>query len=280
MALATVFFTGIDTSAKWLVLGGLPVLQVVFARYAGHFLWAVILFVPREGPGAFRSVSPAKQAFRSAMLLASTSCNFAALQYLPITVTTTIFFAGPVLVTLLAIPILGEEVGLRRILAVGVGFLGVLVVMQPWGLAFHPAMFFSLAALLCASMYFIMTRMLAGVEANATAQLWSSGLPTLAIAPFVLGDWIWPASPLAWSVFLIIGLLGALGHICANIAHRWADASILAPVVYGQLLLASVAGVLVFDTWPSQWTLLGGLIIIASGLYIWERERAIRGKGD
>lgn len=278
MALAVLFFTFIDTSAKWLVLGGLPVLQVVFARYAGHFFWAVVLFVPREGLGCFRSVSPGRQAFRSALLLTSTSCNFAALQYLPITVTTTIFFAGPVLVTLLAIPILGEQVGPRRIAAVCVGFLGVLVVMQPWGVAFHPAMFLSLGALLCASMYFIMTRMLAGVEANATAQLWSSGLPTLAMLPFVLKIWVWPEGALAWTVFLAIGLFGALGHICANVAHRWADASILAPVVYIQLLLASVAGILVFATWPTGWTLLGGLIIIGSGLYIWQRERRLESR--
>ncbi|MEL6265129.1 MAG: DMT family transporter, partial [Pseudomonadota bacterium] len=146
MALAVVCFTMIDTTAKWLILAGLPALQVVFVRYAGHFLLALAMYLPREGWSAFRSASPGKQALRSLFLAGSTMLNFTALQFLPITVTTTIMFAGPIVVTLLAIPMLGERVGIHRISAVCVGFLGVLVVMQPWGVAFEPAMFLSVAA--------------------------------------------------------------------------------------------------------------------------------------
>lgn len=273
MALAVVFFTCIDTSAKWLILAGLPALQVVFARYLGHLIFAVVLYLPQEGTSALRSNSPGKQALRSFFLAASTALNFTALQHLPITVTTTIFFASPIVVTLLAIPILGEKVGLRRILAVCTGFLGVTIVIQPWGTEFHPAMFFSLGALCMASLYFVMTRMLAGVEANSTQQLWSSGLAAIVLLPFVIEDWIWPDALSEWLVFCAIGCFGALGHICATIAHRWADASLLAPVVYIQIFLAAAAGILVFSTWPTVWTLGGGIIIIASGLYIWQRER-------
>ncbi|TNF22834.1 MAG: DMT family transporter [Rhodobacteraceae bacterium] len=278
MALAVTFFTCIDTSAKWLILAGMPALQVVFARYVGHLVVALVLYLPQEGFTALRSNSPGKQFLRSAFLLGSTSLNFTALQYLPITVTTTIMFAGPVVVTLLAIPLLGEKVGLRRIIAVCVGFTGVIVVMQPWGAEFHPAMLLSLGALVSASLYFVMTRMLAGVESNSTQQLWSAGLAAGAILPFVLKDWHWPADPGTWAVFCIIGGFGAAGHICATIAHRWADASILAPVIYIQIFLAALAGILVFSTWPTVWTLGGGLIIIASGLYIWQRERRVRGR--
>ena len=273
MALGTVFFICIDTSAKWLTLAGLPVLQVVFARYAGHFLWAMALFLPRDGFAAFRSASPRRQLLRALFLLASTTFNFAALQHLPITVTTTIFFAGPIVVTLLAIPLLGEVVGLRRLIAVCVGFGGVLVTMQPWGTAFHPAMFYCLGGLLCASLYFVMTRMLAGIDSNATSQLWASGVATAVIAPVALTQWVWPGGTLQWALVLTIGLWGALGHISATAAHRLAEASILAPVVYNQLLLASLAGIVVFDTWPTPWTLAGAAIIIGSGLYIWQRER-------
>lgn len=278
MALAVMFFTCIDSSAKWLILAGMPALQVVFARYLGHLLVALVLYLPQEGLGALRSNSPGRQFLRSSFLLASTSLNFTALQYLPITVTTTIMFAGPVVVTLLAIPVLGEKVGLRRIIAVCIGFSGVIVVMQPWGAEFHPAMLLSLCALVAASLYFIMTRMLAGVESNSTQQLWSSGMAAVAILPFALSDWHWPTDAVTWGVFGLIGLFGAAGHICATIAHRWADASILAPVIYIQIFLAALAGILLFDTWPTVWTLGGGLIIIASGLYIWQRERSVRGK--
>lgn len=274
MSLAVVLFTCIDTSAKWLSLAGLPVLQIVFSRYAGHFVYALALYLPQEGRAAFHSNAPKQQFLRSVFLFSATICNFAALKYLPITVTTTIAFAGPILVTLLAIPILGERVGIRRILAVCVGFCGVLVVIQPWGAAFHPAMFFSLSALFFASMYFVMTRLLAGVETNATQQVWSAGLATLVLFPFAARVWVWPDSALDWGVLCAIGAFGALGHIAATTAHRWADASILAPMIYSQVLWAALVGILVFSTWPTVWTLGGGSIIIASGLYIWQRERA------
>lgn len=275
MALAGVFFIGTDTSAKWLTLAGLPVLQIVFARYAGHLVYAGLIYLPRQGLSVLGSHAPRRQALRSCLLLSSTILNFAALTYLPITVTTTINFAMPIVVTLLAIPVLGERVGLRRLAAVCVGFIGVLVVVQPWGVQFHPAMLLSLANLAVASGYFVMTRMLAGVEANATQQLWSSGLATLVLAPFALWVWTWPEGPVEWAVLCGIGGFGALGHIFATTAHRLADASILSPLVYTQIILAALAGIVVFGTWPTVWTLVGGAIIVGSGLYIWQRERRL-----
>ena len=273
MALAVVFFTCIDTSAKWLSGIGIPVFQIVFARYAGHLIYAMVIYVPQDGIGAFRSNAPVKQAMRSCFLFVGTILNFQALKYLPITVTTTIAFAGPIVITLLAIPILGEKVGIRRIIAVCVGFLGVLLVVQPWGAEFHPAMIFSLGTLILASLYFIMTRMLAGVESNATQQLWSSGLATFALMPFAYHVWVWPETVLGWVILCLIGAFGAFGHIAATTAHRWADASILAPIIYTQVFWAAIVGVVVFNTWPTVWTLGGGAIIIGSGLYIWQRER-------
>lgn len=280
MAVAVFFFTCIDSSAKWLILSGLPALQVVFARYAGHLILALLLYVPREGFDAVRTGNPFKQFLRSIFLLCSTIFNFLALQFLPITVTTTIMFAGPVVVTLLAIPMLGERVGVRRIFAVIVGFAGVIVVMQPWGAAFHPAMFLSLGALCMGSLYFIMTRMLAGMERTSTQQVWSSAFASIVLLPFVIEGWRWPTGQMQWVIFTLIGTFGALGHICATIAHRWADASLLAPVIYIQVMLAAVAGILIFDTWPTVWTFGGGAIIIFSGLYIWQRERNLSARSS
>lgn len=273
MALAVLFFTGIDTSAKWLHIAGYSALQIIFTRYAVNFILALAIFVPREGLEVFRSNSPGKQALRCLFILGSTALNFLALKHLPITFTTTVMFAGPIVVTLVAIPLLGEVVGIRRILAVCTGFFGVLIVIQPWGTAFQPAMFLSLGALVVASMYFVMTRMLAGVDSTATSQMWPSGLATLVLAPFAIPLFQWPETVTEGVVLICIGLFGGVGHICATYAHRLADASILAPVVYIQLFLAAIVSIVVFGTWPSVWTFGGGLIIIASGIYIWQRER-------
>jgi drug/metabolite transporter (DMT)-like permease len=272
MALAVMLFTMIDTSAKWLVLAGLSAMQVAFLRYAIHFLLAIVVFVPREGLSAFRSHSPKLQILRSASLFIGTCLNFMALKYLPITVTTTIMFAGPIVVTLLAIPVLGEKVGRHRITAVCVGFLGVIVVMQPWGTGFHPAMLLNLGALVGASIYFLMTRKLAGIENNSTAQLWASGLATFCLAPFAFSQWVWPTAAADWVFFVMIGIFGGTAHILATSAHRLADASILAPVIYIQIFSAAFAGIVFFNTYPTVWTLGGGLIIISAGVYIWYRE--------
>ncbi|MCR9110217.1 DMT family transporter [Marivita sp. XM-24bin2] len=277
MVLAVALFTCIDTSAKWLLIAGLPALQVVFARYAGHLIVALLIYLPQEGRNAVRSNSPKLQFLRSVCLLGSTILNFLALSYLPITLTTTIQFTIPIIVTMLAIPILREKVGIRRIIAICVGFSGVLVVTQPWGAVWQPAMLLSIASVTVASLYFVLTRRLAGIETNATQQVWSSAVATAVLLPLVLRGWTWPPDLMAWAVFCGIGFFGATGHIAATTAHRWADASLLSPMFYTQIVFAAFAGIVVFSTWPTIYTLSGGAIIIASGLYIWARERKVKG---
>ena len=276
MASAIFLFTLIDTSAKWLILAGLPAMQVVFSRYVGAFLTALIFFIPRRGLGEFRSNRPWIQVLRALALLGSTVFNFLALRYLPITLTIAMFFAMPIVVTLLSIPILGERVGLRRFLAVLTGFIGVLVIVQPWGAQFHWAVFLSIGALFSASTYFVLTRLLAGIDNNSTSQLWTNGLATLALAPIALQNAVWPENTLNMLVFLFIGFLGGVGHILATLAFRFAQASVLAPVTYVQVIYATAAGYLVFNTLPTICTAIGTAIIIASGVYIWQRER-VRG---
>jgi drug/metabolite transporter (DMT)-like permease len=273
MCMALAMFTLIDTSAKWLILSGLPVLQVVFVRYAGHFIVSALAFVPREGLGAFRSNAPKLQLLRAFLLLASTVFNFAALKYLPITITTAIYFSSPITITILSVLFLGERIGGRRVMAILVGFSGVMVVVQPWGAAFHPAMFLSLGGLLCASSYFVLTRRLAGVESNSTSQLWASGLATLALSPFGFAVWIWPVTGMDWVALCLIGVFGAGGHGIAVAAHRFADASSLAPMTYIQVIYATASGYFIFGNLPTWATALGTAIIIASGVYIWQRER-------
>jgi len=272
MAVGVLLLNLIDTSGKWLALAGVPVIQIVFVRFAVHFGLALAVTLPQTGTALLRSRAPLRQFLRAVFLLLSTSFLVLALRDLPITLNTAIIFAMPIVVSLLAIPMLGERVGLHRLASVCVGFLGVLVVTQPWGAGFHPAMLYSLAGVCTGALYFILTRMLAGVDENATSQLWSSGLASLCLMPFAIGVWVWPQSPVDWAFFALIGIFGASAHTLVTAAHRLADASVLAPVLYVQLLFATISGVVFFDTWPTMSTLFGAAIIIGSGIYIWHRE--------
>jgi len=207
-------------------------------------------------------------------LLLSTIFNFYALKFLPITVTTAIYFSAPIVISALSIPLLGERIGIRRLAAILVGFLGVMVVVQPWGADFHPAMALSVTGLGFAALYFVLTRKIAGIEMNSTSQLWASGMATLILMPVAMSVWVWPASAAGWVLMVLIGVFGASGHIFATLAHRFADASTLAPVTYLQVIFATTAGYVVFGNLPTRWTIAGAAIIIASGVYIWQRERA------
>ena len=272
MFFAVLLFTLIDSSAKWLILYGLPAVQVIFARYCGAFLVLILLFIPRRGLGQFVSNNPKLQFIRALALLGGTTFNFLALKFLPITTTIAIFFAMPLVITILGHFILGEKVGLRRIVAVLVGFFGVLIIIQPWGEDFQWAMILSVAALLSASTYFILTRLLAGQDNNSTSQLWSSGVATFAIAPFALQNWHWPQTNMGVCALLIIVVLGATSHIIATRAHLLANASTLAPTMYAQVFYATIMGYFIFGTLPSAWTGLGTVVIIGSGLFVWIRE--------
>ncbi|MSU88754.1 EamA family transporter [Rhodobacteraceae bacterium 2CG4] len=273
MAGAFFSFTLIDTSAKWLAAAGLPALQVAFVRYAGNFVASLLIFLPREGLSVLRPNAPGLQLGRALMLLGSTMLNFTALSYLPLTVTTAIFFASPVLVCLLSIPLLGETVGLRRFLAILVGFSGVLIITEPWGADFHWAMFLSLGALTCASMYFVLSRMIAGRDDNPTGQIVTSGVPTLLLSPVLFFGWAWPQGVADWLAFVAMGLFATLGHSLLTVGYRYAPASTLAPMVYIQIIYVSIISWAVFRQPPDANTIAGTAVIVGAGLYIWLRER-------
>lgn len=161
-----------------------------------------------------------------------------------------------------------------QFLAILLGFAGVLIVVSPWNAQLHWAIFLSLGSCLCTSLYFILSRMLAR-ESTATQQIWASGIATLVLAPLA---WWYGSSPRAgWSLMMcMIGLFGASSHSLVTLAHRMADASVLAPVVYLQLLFATIAGYLVFHQVPGLSTLLGAMVIIAGGALLWLSGRRNR----
>ena len=276
MVLAFLCFTGIDTTAKWLVTeGGMPSPAVVFIRYLGHLALVLAIFLPQDGSGLFRSHRPGLSIWRAVFLMLSTACNFAALQYLPLTLTISIFFASPLIICALSIPILGETVGWRRWAAIVVGFIGILIVVRPGVGEVHWAVIFSLTATTCASVYMVLTRKMAGVDATETQQFYAAGIATLCMLPFALADWAWPQSAASWTAFALIGFFGWAGHQCLTIAHRFAPASVLAPFVYLQIVFMTASSWWIFGDAPDVWVLVGASVVMLSGLYIWLRERQL-----
>jgi drug/metabolite transporter (DMT)-like permease len=279
MLVAFLVFTGIDTSAKWLVQAGIPATEVVFIRYATHLALALGFILPREGLRLFHTKAPRLELLRGLFLVASTFFNFFALKYLPLTVTVAIFFAAPLVVCALSIPLLGEKVGIRRWSAIGVGFLGVLIVTRPWGASFHWAMGLAIGALCCASMYFVITRKLAGIDSAGTQQFFASLVAVVVVLPLLALGWVWPTSPADWLAFALIGVFGWGGHQLATVAHRLAPASVLAPFVYIQIIYMTASSWLIFDTAPDIWVLAGAAVVMGAGLYVWLRERQLARPG-
>jgi drug/metabolite transporter (DMT)-like permease len=274
---AVTCFTMIDSCAKWLVQS-LPPMEVVFVRYAGHLLLVLLFYLPLYGGSLFRTAAPKREFWRASMLLGSTVLNFTAVQFLPLATTASIAFTIPLWVTALSIPLLGEKVGPRRWAAIVIGFVGVLVVVRPGLTGFHWATLLSLGTALCASLYMIETRKLAGVDATATLQFYAALLATVIIAPFALMVWVWPEGWVNWTVFCMIGFWGWLGHQLLTIAYRYAGASLLAPFGYLQLLPMTLAGYLFFNDRPDQWVFIGAGIVVSSGLYVWYREQQLSKK--
>lgn len=247
--------------------------QVVFVRYLGHLLIVLAAFGPSQGLSLVRMRRPAATLLRGAMLACATFSNFFALQYLPLTVTTSIFYISPLVVTVLAALFLGEAIGPRRVFAIVIGFLGVLVITRPWGADFHWAMLVALIPPFAASVYNVLTRKLAGVEAPDTMQFWAALIPLIFLAPLAIPVWTWPEEPVAWALFFLIGFFGWLGHQLFVLAHRYADASTLAPVTYVHIVYMAAASWAIFHHPPEVWTIAGAAIIVVSGVYVWMRER-------
>lgn len=269
-------FSIMDTTAKWLIGLAVPAMQIAWLRYVGHLSWALAIYLPKHGIGIVRSRKPRVQMLRATLLLVSTSLNFMALQHLPLTITIAIFFVAPLMVCLLSIPVLGEKVGIKRLSAVLVGFLGILVIVEPWSESFNPYVFLSIAAMLGASGYFVLSRIVAGVDTNATTQVYVAGMATIMLAPFALHGWVWPESAGTWIPIILIGSMGMLGHSMVTNAHRFAQASVLAPTIYSQAVFIAILSWLIFSQPPDLRTVVGTVLIVGSGLFIWWRERQLQ----
>jgi drug/metabolite transporter (DMT)-like permease len=271
---ACAVFACLDAMAKYLG-GHLDTLQVVAMRFVTAFLAALLISNPFTRPGLLRTERPGLQIARGVILVSTTICNFLAFRWLQLDEALAILFSTPLLVAVLAGPILGEWVGWRRWIAIGVGFAGVLVVIRPGLGGMHWAALLSVMAAILYAAYSIATRMAMRHDSSETT-LFYANLVGLALAlpvlPFV---WRAPPSLLDWVLLLAVGACGSFGHFLLILAHHRAPASVLSPFIYSQLLWATTLGYLVFADVPTGWTLAGAAIVIGSGLYLFNRERKV-----
>jgi drug/metabolite transporter (DMT)-like permease len=228
---------------------------------------------PWTHPRVLRTKRLWVQIVRSLLLFLSTALNFIALQYLQLAETMSITFATPLLVALLAGPLLGERVGPRRLAAIGVGFLGVLVITRPGLGTMHPAALLSVAGSVAYAFYALATRILASHDSSQTTMVYSGLAGAVLMTPLLPFIWTTPASALTWILLVATGAFGALGHWLLILAHARAPAPILSPFIYTQIVWMLALGYVLFGDWPDHWTLLGSAIVIASGLYLLYRER-------
>ncbi|RDD62521.1 DMT family transporter [Ferruginivarius sediminum] len=222
-------------------------------------------------------------AARGLLLAGAILTIFWALKYLPIANAIAIFFVEPLILTLMSAALLGEPIGWRRISAVGVGLLGAMIVIRPSWEAFGWAAILPLGTAFCFAGYLTLTRHMAGEDDPVVMQVWTGVFSTIILTVALLaGSAVgipvltatWPSAG-QWAGLVVLGSLAGTTHVVLALAFRRAPAGVLAPFQYLEIISATLLGYLIFGDFPDALTFLGTGIIIASGLYVFHRERTL-----
>ena len=275
MLLTTLFFLSLDAVAKHLV-SSYPVIQVVWGRFLFHLILAAMILGPRFG-FFVRSANLPLQIVRSILLLATTVLFFFGVRLLPLAEASAIMFTSPILLSILAIPFLGETVGPYRWAAIFVAFLGALVVVRPGTGVMGVGALFLLGCSFCNAFYQLITRKLRGTDEARTTLLYTALAGTVGASLAVPLVWT-PIASGDWPLFAALGVFGCLGHFTLIKAFQSAPATVVAPFSYASIIWAILYGFLFFGDLPDLWTLAGASIIAAGGLYILHREQIRKAK--
>lgn len=218
---------------------------------------------------------PGLQVIRGLCILGSLTFIFGALQFLPLAEATVINFTGPLFMVALAGPILGEKVGWRRWAAVVVGLVGAIIVVRPGSDVFQWAALMPIGSALFFALFQLITRKLAGHDSALTTLLYTQVVAcvgSLLAAPF-----FWSPLEFADIAFAFVaGSVGLLAHLCMFNAFRLADASLLAPINYTRIVASVLLGYFMFSDLPDTYTIIGGAVIVGSGLFVIYRETAVK----
>lgn len=272
---ALVFFVLLDATAKHLSAQW-PVPLLVWARYTTHCALMVALLAPRLGRRLLRTDQPGRQILRALMLLATTLCIMGALAHMPLAETTAVAFAAPVLVVILARPMLGEAIGPLRWVAVAMGFGGVLLIARPGSGLSAVGLALAGCGAVFLAIYQILTRAMSSRENPVTMLFYTALIGALAMTPAL--PWVWSGPrPDGTQTLLIaaLGIFGGTGHFLLIRAFREAPASLLSPISYAQIPLAALFGWLAFDHLPPAHAFAGMAVIAGAGILLaWDSRRA------
>lgn len=260
-------FAGYDALSKYLARL-YPISELLWVRYLTHATFMLALFGPRMGWQLLATRRPVVQTARALLLVVVTFLVLHGLKSLALADATAIVFLTPLLVTAMSGPLLGETVRLQQWLAVLAGFAGVLVIVRPGGSAFQVAALYPLAAAICYSLYQIMTRRIKNSEHPATSHFITGLVGLVAASLGWQADWVLPATLGAASLVVLLGLLTSVGHYLLIEAFQRMGPASAAPFTYTQLVWAVLLGSTVFGEVPTAATLLGMLVITASGIYV------------
>jgi drug/metabolite transporter (DMT)-like permease len=273
---AMLLFGLMDAVSKYLSTR-YPTPQIIWLRYVFTVPLMLLVLAPQGLTRHFRSQRPFLQIARGLLLVIEIGLVVWAFGKLPLADVHAVLALTPLAVTALSVPLLRERVGPRRWAAVAVGFLGALIVLRPGLGVLHPAALVALASVLLYALYQVLTRMVGRVDAAETSLLWQLVVGSLA-ASFVV-PFVWrPPALEHWPLFVLVAVIGGLGHYGLIRAFQLAPAVVIQPFSYTLLLWAVVIGYVGFGDVPDRWTLLGAAVIVAAGSYTALREHR-RGVG-
>ena len=271
-------FATLDTTAK-LISMSVPLLMAIWFRYCFQAIITTLAVVPRRGLAVLKTQHPKFQVLRGLLLLTSSFFAFGSLKYLPVAEFTAIGSLVPLIITLLAGRMLGEQVSrLRWVLVLG-AFAGALVIIRPGGENFIWPMLLPLGAVVCYSWFQLLTSRMVKTESPVTMHLYTGWVGTL-VTSFML-PFVW-AQPTGTQLgqLMLMGMLGTVGHFLLILAYSRSPASTLTPYLYAQIGFAMVGGWLVFNQMPDDWALVGiGMIAVCGVAGAWltgHESRALR----
>lgn len=267
---AVTCLSGMDAGIKWLT-ADYSVPQVAFMRYVIGLFVALAIASRMGGLRTLKTRRPGGHLLRSALNLGTMLTFYYALQLLPLADTFAVGYAAPLFMTVLSVPLLKEKVGPRRWAAVCLGFLGVLVLLQPSGTGFNAGSMLALTSAFLYALTLITSRQLSATEASHTILFYYSVWVIVALGVTMPWNWTTPPWHDLWLV-LTVGLAGSFGQFFLNQAIRYGEVSLLAPLDYSGMIWGVLFGYVLWGDLPTAWVLIGAAIIALCSVYIVRRE--------